>query len=277
MKKKVICVMILLVVSFFTACNDGEPQVPAAGNSTVYEAAGNNDTANDTEDNTDELANHNPLVDDFDLLTDELLEEVIDLFVHIDNIIMAGDFTDSTIAELTDIFYQLDELLTDVLPQNYIDELWEHLDELQELFDYFAVIEEFGGLPSMDFASDRWTMHLAPGWTPIELFGVEVIASPTGSSNINVVAESMFGATFEEYVNFTIAALEEELFDFELIDRGYVNGVYFIEYTSIRAESTTQFLIEHNGDMFIITYTIWSQDTHRDDIFRMLDSFRIIG
>jgi len=278
MKKKVICLMMLLAVALFTACNDDEPQVPAAADVPDYETAA--EVNNDTEDNTDESANHDPFDDDFDffdLLTDEQLEEVMALFDYMDYIFMSGDFTDDIMTHFVDMIYHLDELLRDVLPQEYIDELWGYIDELQALIDLFSGLEDLADTVIIDQGSDRWVMDLAPGWTQMEMFGMEVIISPSGMANMNVLIEDMQGVSLEEYINLAISNLEEFLPGFELTDRGDASGILFIEYTSDLADSTTQFLIEHNGEVFIITYTVVAGDGYIDDIINMLDSFRIVG
>ena len=130
-----------------------------------------------------------------------------------------------------------------------------------------------------------WSIDVAPGWTKVDIPGLNVFASPFGSgSHFNVHVDSAQGKTLDEFVDFTLNIMEDVFADFYLHVNEHmdINGkdarLLVFETTTIPVVYLSyQFFIVAGDTVFIIAYSRMPGTDYFDDILYMLDTFTIFS
>ena len=127
----------------------------------------------------------------------------------------------------------------------------------------------------------NWTMEIAEGWT-VDYLGDELdLLSPDGLSGIGIEpAHEMYGLTLDYFIDPIIDALTVEIDDFVLlsIEQTVVNRydavlIVFEGRVDGDLATTYTFLIESNGELFIIVYATENGIDFFEDVMDMLNTF----
>lgn len=129
----------------------------------------------------------------------------------------------------------------------------------------------------------NWSMEIAPGWVYMEGIAPPSLLSPGwNDSQLNVEVGSMMGESLENIADDVINMFAMMFVDFELVAVEFFllngNNVVMIAFEAPSAGVHTlyQFIIEHEGIAYIVTYIRADETDYFDDVRNMLDTFTIL-
>ena len=130
----------------------------------------------------------------------------------------------------------------------------------------------------------NWSMEIADGWDDFEGLIPSTIFSPCGNgSNVTVGFESMGGESLDQILIEIIDMYEMMFEDFEFIAYEFlvINGknafMIIFEAPSAGVHILYQYIIEHDGVAFIITYLQVDETDYLEDVKGMIDTFTVRG
>lgn len=133
------------------------------------------------------------------------------------------------------------------------------------------------------FEGDNWSMEIFGGWY-VQSFGQRdfLFAPDSSGSNINILSESLGGFSLEESMAATIEVMPLTFDNFVLISSEHmeINGknamtLFFTSDDFMDVHTTYQFVVEHGGMGYIITYTRMNENDHLDAVLEMVNTFTV--
>ena len=132
------------------------------------------------------------------------------------------------------------------------------------------------------FEGANWSMEIADGWILIDAMEVSFLFAPGQSgSNIEVQVVSLEGQSLEEVAVYVVDTFEALFEDFNLVANYFLEVnekdaiLTAFEAPSLGIHTSYQFIIEHDGIGYIVTFRRMDEDDFFDDVMDMLSTFTV--
>ena len=134
------------------------------------------------------------------------------------------------------------------------------------------------------FEGPNWSMEIADGWVLLGTMGENFLIAPGESgSSIDVQVASLEGQSLDDVAVYVIDTFEALFEDFNLVADYFmeINGkdaiLTVFETPSLGIHTSYQFIIEHGGIGYIVTFRRMDEEDFFDEVMEMLSTFTVHG